>query len=83
MPTRERLLGHPRMRDKRELRDVKAFLRLTKSLLKPMLRTGGGKCQNVELGRDGGCSRKTVRREAVSPSLLHHGWGQSSWKSSV
>lgn len=82
-PMRERLLGDPRMRDRRKLRDNKAFLPLTKSLVKPKLRTGGGKCQNVELGRGAGCSRKTVRREALSPSLLHRGWGQSSWKSSV
>lgn len=80
---RETLLADPRMRERRKLRDAKAFLSLTKSSLKPKLRTGGGKCQNVELGRGGGCSRKTVRREALSPSLLHQGWGQSSWKSSM
>lgn len=42
-PMRERLLGDPRMRNRRKLRDTKAFFPLTKSLLKPKLRTGGGK----------------------------------------
>lgn len=61
------------MRDRRKLRHTEAFIPLAKSLLKQKLRTGGRKCQNVELGR-GACSGKMVRREVPSCSLLHQGW---------
>uniref|UniRef100_A0A8B9S5P6 Sulfotransferase n=1 Tax=Apteryx owenii TaxID=8824 RepID=A0A8B9S5P6_APTOW len=47
------------MKGGRRLRKTqKPFHPLTKPLLKPKLRTRGGKCQNVELGSGGDCSGK-------------------------